>query len=213
MADEVIGGLPSAPKEPVRVTKEQADAKQKEATVAWSSLMDAMESSKGTQGDYFLKIGAKTPEGDARALVLRQYFGQPAAKYISAKRIFVAVTANGLRGIDEYYNREIHSLVDQSQINQIDLERSRLEKGNGIARSPDELDRLVITYKGTGEKVIINFNRSPLTDDDMPRVNKAIEDSIKKAESPHKVNVEAAQKQISMANSLSSSISQLPPKL
>ncbi len=212
MDGETAGG-PNVVKEPGRVTKEQADAKAKEATAAWSSLMDAMESSKETQGDYFLKIGTKTPEEDTRALILRQYFEQPAIDFDSAKKIFVVVTANGLRGINEYYNRGIYGILDPAKVPAIDLQVSKLEKGTGISKSPDQFDRLVIISKSTGTKEIITCNHSLLADDDIPRVNKAIEDSIKKAESPHKVNVEAAQKQIRMANSLSSFISQLPPKL
>ena len=41
----------------------------RETVSAWSSLMDTMEASKEAQGDYFLKIGTRTPDADKRAFI------------------------------------------------------------------------------------------------------------------------------------------------
>src|SRR3546814_11514039 len=72
-----------------RAAGKQAETEQGEAT-SWSSLMDKMEASKETQGDYFLKIGQKTPEGDRRALILREKVTGPIIGTVTDE-MFVAI--------------------------------------------------------------------------------------------------------------------------
>lgn len=189
-ADKVLG----------RVTKDMVDAKAKEAQSAWSSVMDEMETSKETQGDYFIKLGHKSETEDSRALLLTTPAGEGNMEQ------YVAFTREGPMVVSYLNTRALKEIL--SDLDNVDGENVR----SGYFRTSDDQYKhtLELVRKSNGIATKLTFeDREDYTDQ---LVDQALKRSIGAAEAPHKANLEAANESLDLAQSYFSKISQLPPK-
>lgn len=201
-----------------RTADRQTETEQGEGTSIWSSLIDEIEVSRETQGDYFFEIGKKTPEEDKRAIILREPFSKktPVPMGSVSEQVFVVFTADGAKGIRGSAFGGIDGLLKTQSIKDIPIDPSQGGFVKAGSHGNVHIDELVIFNQATGSSVDSKeFTLIDLTDADMPMIDKAIVDSIAKAkvESPRKTQVVESPERIKMAKALSARISQLPPKL
>ncbi|MBI3283179.1 hypothetical protein HYZ70_03850 [Candidatus Curtissbacteria bacterium] len=197
---------------PEVVTRQQAEAKAKEAKVVYSRLMDQMEQARATQGDFFLGFGNKTPQSDDRALLLiSPGNGGPGRErdkgYVvitgDGPMIMTVVHFGGQRLAEEF--EEFIEDLSSGRFTNVTGEYIRETEGLG----GDSL--LKISYDKAGQRLEKQMRIAAYRYPD-PYIASALESSVRDAESPHKRTLSDAQRNIDLANSLSARVSQLPPK-
>lgn len=210
MADPIPGQTPT---EVVRgaeaqgaqiVTKVQAEAKAKEAEGAFSALMDQMEASRETQGDYFVKLGTKQENPDNRALLLIEAIPG------SSPGQFVVITRDGPKKISNVYASDRDITDPGSEIRTQFIKPGRDIPEAGYAKSIDSNRYDTIEMRTSEAQPNLEVTLTDLTDQSF--VNRTFDASVRAAEAPHKRNLEHSKSKLGIAQSLSAKISQLPPK-
>jgi len=181
------------------VTRQEAEAKNKEKEIECSTLMDQIEASREQQGDWFIKFGKKEEGGiDNRALV----FIKPGIDNRTGVDRMVALTKDGLKEVytdgKESVEEDLRMIPTQPRNEEFTYNHAKDRNG----------ENLTIEH-GDHELADFYLSESPM---DGNVAKDAMQKSRDAAEAPHKEMVENAQKTINTIGSLRSMVSQFPPK-
>lgn len=185
------------------VTRQQAEVKAEEAQSSFSTLIDQLETSRETQGNYFVEFGQKgdSAANDSRIIML------VAPGVNGSKEQYIGITKDGIMELfaeggrsDTMLGMTLTALSNEESFKHTvegpDSHYGRLDVSVDNGRNVSNFHLLPFREQGIVEEVTAS----------------AIDKSIAKAESPHKHNLEQAQAKIDLAQSLGARVNALPPK-
>lgn len=195
-----------------RVTKDQVSVQLESRTQAASRLMDSIEESRASQGDYFVRLGGKKDNGeDNRVIIFRQLVDSGGRNGFGQINEYFVITPMGPRKITtsevEIDNPVAFAirLEDQGLVGDPSIKEGRYKAGE-VLRAP------ILSQEGEPTVRHVEFEMNYLRDSDNEKFKEAVRKSIDKAESPLKRILERAIADKVQTNAAQGIISNLSPR-
>ncbi len=226
------GQAPTLPDtESKRLTAEDAERSKAEKEAAMSKLMDDMEASVETQGQYFVRLGDKVPLTqpqqetqsvdteietgvvDQRVLILNALEDDPHIKGYSRA---IMIIRDGIKIVK--MDRKSGGTSFGLKYDIISKLKAGSEPVEGTGFSSDRKQIQLGYINEAGVPTSINLSTLGFLADAKPFTEspelfqKAVRDSIDQTESPHKATVEKNTAEAQLANSSAGFIQNLPPR-
>lgn len=225
-----------------RVTPQDVEQARAEKRAAFTKLLDDMEASVDTQGQYFVKLGQKRPITETRSVTTSRFLGL--SKTTKDEEQTVGYDDDRALILKASIKREVHGspredfiVITPDDVYIIPFYHNDIDNPNGDAaksqrrdydtmvalttgkQTPDDASKYVKTgdWRGAVIKISSRFGadiqlREPGTESFSEDMRRAVEESISRTESPYKKHVEEAKRQQAVATDTAAMIRSLPSR-